>query len=156
MVTALTVARGIAPRRATWKWGGEAHLGFDGAEVLDPVPGGAAQVGEPAVHQLGEVQCVEGGAAVVVPFGSGWDALAGADASVGVQGEGDEHRGPVRLAVRGGEHRAHRAIGDLLVRQLGHAFEAAGGAHPARSGTAVVGLVALVVIECVRVIVRLV
>ena len=49
--------------------GGEAALALDGAEVLDLVAGAAAQVLDPPVEQLGEVQGVQGGAAVVVPGG---------------------------------------------------------------------------------------
>jgi hypothetical protein len=46
----------------------EPALGLDDREVLDLVAGAAAQVLPEPVHQLGEVQGVERGPAVVVPL----------------------------------------------------------------------------------------
>src|SRR5690606_25748574 len=85
--------------------GGEPALGFDGGEVLDLVAGAAAQVLPEPVHQLREVQRVEGGAPVVVGGRVDGDALGG-HPPVGGEGEGEEHGGPVGAPVRRGEHPA--------------------------------------------------
>ena len=45
---------------------GEPALEFDGGEVLQVIPGEPAQVLDEPVEQRGEVQCVAGGAGVVV------------------------------------------------------------------------------------------
>jgi hypothetical protein len=106
---------------------GEAHLGLDGAEVLHPVAGGATQVLEPAVHQLGEVQGIQRRPSVVVTVRADRNPASPADFAVAVEGEGDEHGGPVGIAARGGEDRADGSVLPRTLRQVRHACEAAGG-----------------------------
>ncbi|HET6953407.1 MAG TPA: hypothetical protein VFI47_23715, partial [Acidimicrobiales bacterium] len=108
---------------------GQAALGFDGGEVLDPVARAAAQVLPEPVHQLGEVQRIQRGAPVVVGPGVDRHTLAG-DPAVAGEGEGDEHRGPVGLAIRRGEHPPDRAIRHRQPRQIRHVLPPPRRAHP--------------------------
>ena len=104
-------------------------MGFDGGEVLDLVAGAAAQVLPEPVHQLREVQRIQRRAPVVVGGRVDRDALGG-DPPVRREREGDEHRGPVGLAVRGGEHPPDRPILHRHPRQVRDVLTAPGRAHP--------------------------
>jgi hypothetical protein len=94
---------------------GQAPLGLDGGEVLHVVARTPAQVLPEPVHQLGEVQSVERRAPIVVALGVEWHAL-GVDPPVRRQGQREEHRRPVGLAVR---RREHPSDGPFLHRQAG-------------------------------------
>ena len=73
---------------------GAAFLGFDGAEVLHLPPDTAPGVLPEPVHQRREVDRVPGGPPVVIPLRVDRRAV-GIDPAVGVEGEGEEGRGPV-------------------------------------------------------------
>jgi hypothetical protein len=77
---------------------GEAFLGFDCGEVLHVVAQIAAQILNEPVEQRGEVQRVAGGLPVVVGVWIGGGAVV-KHLAVAVQGEREEHRRPVGLAV---------------------------------------------------------
>ena len=86
---------------------GAAFLGFDGAEVLHLPPDTTPGVLPEPIHQRREVDCVSGGPPVVIPLRVDRGPM-GIDSAVGVQGEGEEGRGPVAA----GEHPSHRAFLD--------------------------------------------
>jgi hypothetical protein len=108
---------------------GEAALGLDGGEVLGPVAGAAAQVLPEPVHQLGEMQGVQRGAPVVVARGVDRCAVA-PHPPVGPQGQGQEHRGPVGLAVRRLVHPPDRPLVHRQPGQLGYALASPSRPHP--------------------------
>jgi hypothetical protein len=86
----------------------EAALRFDGGEVLDLVPGAAAQVLPEPVDDLREVQRVHRGPVVIVRVRVGRCPVR---THFAVRGkcEGEEHARPVGLPVRAGEGRADGA-----------------------------------------------
>ncbi len=90
----------------------------------------AAQVLDEPVDQLGEVEGVPCGPAVVV--GGRVDGGAvGADASVRGQGEGQEQRGAEGPAVGRGVRLAECAVLDRAAGQVAGVLPASGGADPA-------------------------
>jgi hypothetical protein len=109
--------------------GGQSALGLDGGEVLDVVASTAPQVLPEAVDQLGEVQRVECCPAVVVAVRIDRHALA-VDSPVAGQREGEEHRGPVGLAVGGGEHTADGPVLHRNAWQVRNVSAAPGRPHP--------------------------
>ena len=105
---------------------GEPLLRFDGGEVLDVVAEVAAQVLDEPVEQRREVDRVPRGPLVVVGRRVGRGAVR-ADFAVAVAGEGEEHRRPVGLAVRGGV--------DLPGGAVGHRPAWAGRGRPGGGGS---------------------
>jgi hypothetical protein len=111
---------------AMWMCGGQAPLGFDGGEVLDVVAQEAAQVLDEPVEQRREVQRIPRRPEVVIGGRVGGGAVA-AHAPVAGAGEGDEHRGPERLAVPGFVGFAESPRGDLPAGQVRGVLAAPGG-----------------------------
>jgi hypothetical protein len=135
-----TSNRGVQVRR-------QAALGLDRGEVLHVIAGAATQVLPEPIHQLGEMQRIKRRPPVVVAVRVHGHALR-VDSPVGRQREGEEHRRPVGLAIRCGEHAADRAVLHRQPGQLGGVLAAPGRAHPA-SRLVLVGLVvALGVVGC--------
>jgi hypothetical protein len=125
---------------------GQAPLWFDAGEVLDLVTGSPAQVLDPPVHELGEVQRIQRRAPVVIPTRVHRDPAAGNDLAVRRQGEGDEHRGPV-LHPRGcGERAPYRAVLNRDPWQVGHVLASPGRPHPPIPLILVVRLVLVLVV----------
>ena len=89
---------------------------------------GSARTGRPAWGSAGR-RARRGGSRSV--SGSTRHALGG-DPPVGRQSQGEEHRGPVGLAVRGGEHPADGAVLHRQPGQVGSVLAAPGRAHPPR------------------------
>ena len=105
---------------------GKAPLGFDGGEVLDVIPGYAAQVLNEPVEQGGEADGIAGGPLVVVGGRVGRGAVT-LDAAIARAGEGEEHRGPECGPVRRGVSLADRGRVDLPPGQVGGVLAAPGG-----------------------------
>jgi hypothetical protein len=101
---------------------GAAFLGFDGAEVLDVPAHAAAGVLPEAIEQCWEVDGVSGCSPVVVVVWIEWCSI-GVDASIGLEGEGEEGR---RL-VATGEHSSHRSFLDGSAGEVWGVLAAAGG-----------------------------
>ena len=109
---------------------GEPFLGFDGGEVLHLVAGGAAQVLPEPVDQLREVQRIQRRPPIVIAARDRRGAGAGDDRPVGRQGQGEEHRRPIRRAVGGGERLPDRPVLLRHPRQIRGVLAAPGRPHP--------------------------
>jgi hypothetical protein len=90
---------------------GTAFLRFNSAEVLHLPPDTTPGVLPEPVHQRREVDGVAGGPPVVIPLRIA-SGPVGVDSAVGVQGEGEEGRGPVPAS----EHPSHCAVLDGSAR----------------------------------------
>jgi hypothetical protein len=101
---------------------GAPFLGFDGAEVLDVPADAAAGVLPEPVQERGEVDRVASGSPVVVAIRVHRGSVA-IYAAVGVQGEGEEGRGPVAP----GEDLPDRAFVDGSAGQVRGVVAASGG-----------------------------
>ena len=110
---------------------GEPALGFDGGEVLQVIPGEPAQVLDEPVEQRSEVQRIAGGMLIVVGVRVGGCSVL-ADPAVRRAGQGDEQRGPERLAIRRGIGLADGPGADRAAGQGSGILAAPGGAVAAR------------------------
>ena len=109
-------------------------LGFDDGGVLDVVAGAASQVGPEPAAQLGEVQRIKRGPAVVVVRRL-LRASVDQHRTVGGPGEAAEQRRPVLLPVRSGEHPPDGAGVHREPRQVGHILPPPGRPHVARGSS---------------------